>query len=57
MSTSNLEPKPSQTGQAPRGALNESKRGSSSPTVNPQMGHAYCSEKGIGSPPITSAIA
>ncbi len=36
LSTSNLTPKPSQSGQAPNGALNENKRGSNSPTVNPQ---------------------
>ena len=36
VSTSNFTPNPSQSGQAPKGALKENKRGSNSPTVNPQ---------------------
>ena len=47
---SSFNPNPSHSGQAPVGALKENNRGSNSPTVNPQMGQAYCSENGIGSP-------
>ena len=39
-STSSFIPKPSQSGQAPKGALKENKRGSNSPTVKPQSGQA-----------------
>ena len=36
ISTSNFIPNPSHSGQAPKGALNENRRGSNSPMVNPQ---------------------
>jgi len=39
-STSSLTPRPSQSGQEPKGALKEKRRGSSSGTVKPQTGQA-----------------
>jgi hypothetical protein len=53
-----LTPRPSQTGQAPNGLLNENSRGSISLIVKPETGQANFSEKVIrrGSWP-SSAVA
>ena len=58
-SKASLAPRPSQTGQAPKGLLNEKSRGSISLIVKPETGQANFSEKmirfGSVSPSATSA--
>src|SRR5277367_1173612 len=46
----NLEPSPSQAGQAPNGLLNENSRGSISGIVKPETGQANFAEKIVSSP-------
>src|SRR5699024_12666931 len=53
-STVKREPKPSQLGQAPNGALKEKSLGSNSSMEKSQNGQAKCSLKYISSSPITS---
>src|SRR5699024_120293 len=55
-STSNFVPSPSHVGQAPKGLLNENRRGSSSSIEKPHSGQAWFSLMTISSSPITSII-
>ena len=50
-------PSPAQSGQAPKGLLNEKVLGSTSSIEIPQSGQAKFCENFIGSPSITSMVA
>src|SRR3546814_3109890 len=50
-------PRPSQAGQAPKGLLNENRRGSISSMVKPETGQANLAEKVVRSPVLAPVLA